>query len=151
MSTFILLLFLFRVYFFRIAKCSAEIVKNGTDRGEENCWIGKKNDIVEYKFDFDTKISEIRLVFDSDLNRDYHNMPCNYPLVQNRFKLPKTLIKEYKIEGISKNEKINEIHITDNHQRFIKHIVNWNVDTIRLVPISTFGSEELRIFDFEIN
>ena len=31
-----------------------------------------------------------------NLNRDYHNMPCNYPLVRTRFKLPKTLIKEYK-------------------------------------------------------
>ena len=30
-------------------------------------------------------------------------MPCHYPLVQPNFKLPKTLINEYKIEGVSEN------------------------------------------------
>lgn len=87
----------------RAAACSAEVVRNGTERGEQNCWVGKKGDIIEYEFDSDTEISGIRLVFDSDLNRDYHNMPCSYPLVQTKFKLPETLIKEYKIEIISEN------------------------------------------------
>lgn len=75
------------------------------------------------------------MIFDSDLNRNYHNMPCYYPLVQTRFKLPKTLIKEYKIEGVSKNGDVTEIHITDNHQRFVKHKVDWYVKSIRFVPI----------------
>lgn len=94
--------------------------------------------------------SEIRLVFDSDLNRKYHNMPCNYHLVQTKFRLPETLIKEYKIQGISENGEIKEIHITDNHQRFVKHCVDWCVKTIRFVPISAFGSKEFRLFDFEV-
>ena len=132
------------------AKCSAEIIRNGIDRGEENLWTGSKNDVIEYRFDADTEISGIRLVFDSDLNRKYHNMPCNYPLVQTKFKLPQTLIKEYKIQGIAENGDIKEIHVTDNHQRFVKHSVDWCVKTIRFVPISTFGSEQFRLFDFEI-
>jgi hypothetical protein len=78
-------------------------------------------------------------------------MPCNYPLVQTRFKLPKTLIKEYKIKGISKNGEVKEIHITDNHQRFIKHPVDWDVSTVRFIPIATFGSKDFRLFDFEIS
>ena len=135
----------------KIANCSTEIVRNGIERGEDNCWIGNKNDYIEYNLDEDIKISEIRLVFDSDLNRDYHNMPCNYPLVQTRFKLPKTLIKEYKIKGISKNGEVKEIHITDNHQRFIKHPVDWDVSTVRFIPIATFGSKDFRLFDFEIS
>ena len=135
----------------QIANCSTEIVRNGIERGEDNCWIGNKNDYIEYNLDEDIKISEIRLVFDSDLNRDYYNMPCNYPLVQTRFKLPKTLIKEYKIKGISKNGEVKEIHITDNHQRFIKHPVDWDVSTVRFIPIATFGSKDFRLFDFEIS
>lgn len=134
----------------KTAKCSAEIVRNGTDRGEENCWIGKENDSIEYEFDSDTEISEIRLVFDSDLNRNYHNMPCNYPLVQTKFKLPQTLIKEYKIQGISENGDTKELHITDNHQRFVKHCVDWSVRSIRFIPITTFGSKDFRLFGFEV-
>ena len=132
------------------AECNCDIIRNGIDRGEENCWSGKENDVIEYNFDTYTKISQIRLIFDSDLNRDYHNMPCNYPLVQTKFKLPKTLIKEYRIEGISDNGEVKTIHITDNHQRFVRHNVDWMVKTLRFVPISTFGSADYRLFGFEI-
>lgn len=135
----------------KAANCSHDIVRNGIDRGEENCWIGKENDSIEYTYHTDTKISQIRLIFDSDLNRDYHNMPCNYPLVQPKFKLPQTLIKEYKIEGISENGEIKQLHILDNHQRFVIQNVDWNVKTIRFIPISTHGSGVFRLFAFELN
>lgn len=135
----------------KTAECSSDIIRNGVERGEENLWIGRKGDVIEYNFNSDTKISQIRLVFDSDLNRDYFNMPCNYPLVETKFKLPKTLIKEYKLQGISDSGDIKEICINDNHQRFVRHTVDWNVKTIRFVPISTYGCEELRLFEFEIS
>lgn len=130
------------------AKCSAEVVRNGIDRGEENCWVGK--DVIEYSFDTAVNVSEIRLVFDNNMNRDYHNMPCNYPLVQTKFKLPETLIREYKVEGVAENGEVFEIHIRDNHQRFVKHSVNWMVKSVRFVPISTNGCEDFRLFSFEI-
>ncbi len=134
----------------RAAACSAEVVRNGTERGEQNCWVGKKGDIIEYEFDSDTEISGIRLVFDSDLNRDYHNMPCSYPLVQTKSKLPETLIKEYKIEIISENGAVESLYIDDNHQRFVKHKINRKANKIRFVPIKSWGCDELRLFDFEI-
>ncbi len=134
----------------KTAECSAEVIRNGIDRGEENCWVGGEGDVIEYTLDSNTEIQEIRLVFDSDLNRDYCNMPCNYPLVQPKFKLPETLIKEYKIQAIAENGEINELHITDNHQRFVKHAVDWCARTVRFVPIATFGANDFRLFDFEI-
>ena len=67
------------------AQCSHEVIRNGFDRGKENLWIGQSGDVLEYRFEKETAISRIRLVFDSDLNRKYHNMPCNYPLVQKKF------------------------------------------------------------------
>lgn len=134
----------------KTANCSCDAVRNGIDRGEGNCFIGKQGDVIEYTFKTDTQIKEIRLIFDSDLNRDYHNMPCNDPLVQTRFKLPETLIREYKIEGISNNGEVQEIYVKDNHQRFVKHNVDWNVKTVRFVPITTYGAEQFRLFSFEI-
>ena len=135
----------------RKADCSDEIVRNGMERCEENCWIGESGDVIEYHLEKDTPIKQIRLIFDSDFNRKYHNMPCNYPLVQTKFKLPVTLIREYKIEGVSENGEVREIYINDNHQRFVKHNVDWRVKTVRFVPLSTFGAEQFRLFSFEIN
>lgn len=132
------------------AECTAPVVQNGLDRGEENCWIGKKGDTIEYRFDGEREIHEIRLVFDNDMNRKYHNMPCNYPLVQTKFKLPRTLIREYRLEGIDAQGKEFSIHVKDNHQRFVKHGVDWRVERLRFVPLTTHGCEELRLFDFEI-
>ncbi|MBO5726178.1 MAG: FAD-dependent oxidoreductase, partial [Clostridia bacterium] len=123
----------------KTAECTSDVVRNGIDRREENCWVGKSGDVIEYNLASDTKISEIRLVFDSDFNRNYHNMPCHYPLVQPNFKLPKTLINEYKIEGVSENGDVTEIYINDKHQRFVKHNVDWCVKKVRFIPLSTFG------------
>ena len=131
------------------AACNADVVRNGIDRGEENLWIGKAGDSILYTFDDAVDVREIRLVFDNDMNRNYHNMPCNYPLVQTKFKLPKTLIKEYRIEGVREDGTTEVLHITDNHQRFVKHAVNWKVRSLRFVPISTHGCESFRLFGFE--
>ena len=120
------------------------------DRGEQNLWIGKAGDSIEYRLDRDTEISEIRLVFDNDMNRRYHNMPCSYPLVETRFKLPKTLIKEYSIELVTESGDKSVIHVTDNHQRLVKHSVKTNAKLVRFVPVSTHGCDDFRLFDFEI-
>lgn len=133
------------------AHCSCEIVRNGKYRGEQNCFHAVKGDSITYTFDKDTKISEIRLVFDSNLNRKYQNMPCNYPLVQSKYKLPETLIKEYRITGISECGEVKTLTAGNNHQRFVKHAVDWCVKEISFTPISTHGCDTFNIFGFEIN
>ena len=132
------------------AFCSAEVVRNGIDRGEENLWIGEEGEPIEYRWDEDVELHEIRLIFDNDMNRKYHNMPCNYPLVQTKFKLPETLIREYRIEGESFAGERVSLHVCDNHQRMVRHSVDWRVRTLRFIPISTHGCEKFRLFDFEI-
>jgi len=134
----------------RKAHCSAEIVRNGVERGEENLWKGRSGEAIEYVFERATEIRELRLVFDNDMNRKYHNMPCNYPLVQDKFKLPATLVKEYIIEAYDKGREVCRLHVTDNHQRFVRHVLSICADRIRLIPLSSHGSEDMRVFDFEV-
>lgn len=77
--------------------CSAEVVRNGRERGDENKWSGKAGDTLLYSSDTPFALSGIRLVFDSDLNRSYQNMPCCIHLHEERFKLPATLIRDFDI------------------------------------------------------
>jgi len=77
-------------------------------------------------------------------------MPCNYPLVQTKFKLPATLIKEYRIEGIACDGTVHSLTVTDNHLRFVKLPVDWQVKTVRFVPLATFGCDTFRLFSFEV-
>ena len=132
------------------ANCSSNIVRNGLDRGEENLWIGQAGECVTYEFYSDVDIREIRLIFDNDMNRKYHNMPCYYPLVETKYKLPATLIKEYVIEAENSSGEKFCLHVTDNHQRLVKHHVDWKAKTVKFIPIKTHGCEEMRLFDFEV-
>lgn len=131
--------------------CSnAEIVRNGAERGADNLWFGKDGDYLEYSFGADEQISEIRLVFDSDLNRDYHNMPCVYPLNETRYKLPCTLIKEYRIELEDSAGNVTVITEKANRKRLAVHNVNTRACKVRFVPVSTHGAGGFRVFSFEI-
>ena len=132
------------------AKVNCEVVRNGKDRGEGNLWIGKSGEYLEYTFDADTRVENIRLVFDSDLNRTYHNMPANYPLNQ-KIGLPGTLVREYIIEAEDSLGNIERFKVEDNHCRLANHKVDFVAKRVRLIPVSTWGNEEYRVFDFELS
>lgn len=132
------------------ANCTHDIVRNGKDRGEENLWKGKDGDYIEYTFDTPEFVQKIRLVFDSDLNRKYRNMPCNFPLVQKDCVLPSTLIKNYRIDITDCDKVTHSLNITDNHQRLVWHDVNKTVTKIRFTPHETNGCEDFRLFGFEL-
>ena len=78
-------------------------------------------------------------------------MPCNYPLEEKIIKLPDTIIKAYRIEGIRENGEIVTLEVTDNHQRFVKHTVDWQVKELHLIPVATWGCDTFRLFGFEIS
>ena len=89
-------------------------------------------------------------MFDSDLNRNYHNMPCNYTLHDTKYLLPQTLVKEYRLEGIAADGSVAVLEVRDNHQRLVRHKVDWNVCAVRLLPLGTHGCPQCRIFGFEV-
>jgi hypothetical protein len=132
------------------ARTNAELIRDGTDRGEEHCWKGQRGDYIELAFDSLQAVKRIRLVFDSNLTRTYHHMPRHYFLGERKIKLPPTLIKEYRISALGEQNKQYEIVITNNHQRLVFHQVDWKIVRIRLEPLISWGAEELRVFSFEI-
>ena len=131
------------------ADCSADIVRNGIDRLEQNCWVGNKGDSITYTFAQPQKISGVRIIFDSDLDREYDNMPCRFMLDEKEYFLPKTLVKEYRIEGVTESGKLLSLEITDNRHRFVKHPLDWTVTSIKLIPLATHGDKNFRVFSFE--
>ncbi len=132
------------------AQVSDEIVRNGIDRGDENCWTGVAGDYIEYKFDNAEYVPGVRIVFDSFLNRNYHNMPCWYPLVQDKFKLPDTIVKKFAIELTDEKGEVETLQIEDNRQRFVRIAIDKKVTSIRLIPQETWGAEDMRVFSFEM-
>lgn len=129
------------------ASVNSEVIRNGFDRGEENLWRGNTGDVLEYSWNEPRMISRIRLIFDSDLNRKTHNMPCNYPLNPIDRQI-KTIIKAYDIEIICGGER-EVVSVNDNHLRFVIRDVNRLAEKIRFVPKKS-DCGEFRLFDFEV-
>ena len=152
----------------------ASALLNGTDRriwGNDNGYFGKTGKAITYTFEEPTLINGVRLVFDSDLDREYTDgnpdalhtsSTLFFPKTYNNttFGFPKCLIKHYKIEVMDeKDEWTLAVEIFDYHQRFVKHCLHNIVKAVRLIPISTYhserktndyGSSTAHIFNFEI-
>lgn len=147
---------------------------NGLDRriwGNDNGYFGKTNKAITFSFNKPTHVNGIRLVFDSDLDREYtYGNPDGlhtssvlfFPKSYNNtiFGFPKCLIKKYVIEVSYDGTTFEKaIEVTDNHQRFIKHNLSKTVMAVRLIPLSTYhsetktedyGSSTAHIFNFEL-
>ena len=132
------------------SSCTCDIVRNGFDRGDENCWVGQDGDTITYSFEGDTSVKEVRLIFDSNLNREEHNMPCCYPLHETKYKVPETLIRSFEIVGTKADGTNCVLNIEENHQRFVRLPLNWNVSKITFRPKTTYGAKDFRLFSFEV-
>jgi hypothetical protein len=152
----------------------AGAVLNGTDRriwGNDNGYFGKTGKAITYTFEEPTEINGVRLVFDSDLDREYTDgnpdalhtsSTLFFPKSYNNttFGFPKCLIKHYKIEVMDeKGEWTSAVEVFDNHQRFVKHYLHMTVKAVRFIPLSTYhserktndyGSSTAHIFNFEV-
>ncbi len=152
--------------------CSALL--SGTDRkiwGSDNGYYAKLYRPITYSFDEKTHVSGVRLILDSDLDREHIDgnpdlMRIPMPLFFGKdyngtsFGFPRTLLREFRIEALNDTGAWYTVYGTDsNYQRFVK--IDLDIDTfgIRLIPLSTYandrlqdnyGNGEAHIFSFEV-
>ena len=128
------------------------VLKNGFDRpqGENrNCATVKCGEEITFSFDTYKNISEIRIIFDSNLNRERYNMPCMFKLCETHYKVPKTLVKGYKITAHTENGDVTVFETDKNRQRMNKIPANIKADKVTLTPTETWGNEEINIFSVD--
>lgn len=152
--------------------CSALL--NGMDRriwGCDNGYFGKTHKAITYTFEQPTRIHGFRIVFDSDLDREFTDGNPNglntssvlfYPFShqQTTFGFPRCLIKHYRIEAQDENGQWQVVfEDRENHQRFVKKELPLTTRAVRLIPLSTYfsetkcedyGSSVAHLFNFEI-
>lgn len=141
----------------------AENLRNGLDRTLEGDYNGVAvplGSAVAYTFPAPEPISRVRVVLDSDLNRETlpecerrreRNMLHNRPLGWPDAYVPTTLLRAFRIEGVrpdGTNETLYESQ--DNHRRLISVPVDGVYAAVRLVPLATWGDPLARIFSFDV-
>src|SRR5659263_708056 len=102
--------------------------------------MGTLGEWAQCSFENPEQINELRFVFDSNLNREIHNMPCNYPLEQNDFHVPESMVKQFKIEALDElGNWVLVAEVKNNYQRLVKLRVDIKTKAIRFIPVSTWG------------
>lgn len=136
----------------KAARTNCEAARNGIDRkiGEEmNCFTGGVGDSLTYTFAEETPIHKLRMVFDSDLNREYDNMPCRFPLKQEGYRTPVTLVKGYEIWAETDRGKQLIAEEKNNYQRLNVIETNVKAKAVSLKITETWGNEKVNIFAFD--
>ena len=139
----------------RSSEGNPEPLRNGVDRpvgGKDNGWTGLlRKSWIEYRFDKPEQIREMRFVFDSDLNRKAHNMPCNFPLSGNDWKAPETLVRTFRIEMQKENGQWETVrHVDNNYQRLLKMEMDIRTSAVRFIPEETWGSQKAHLFAWDV-
>jgi hypothetical protein len=107
---------------------------------------------VTYAFEQQENISQLRFVFDSDLNRSIKNMPCSFPLVQKNFHVPESLVKSFVVEASCDGNSYTEIvKVENNHQRLVCLECSVQAKFVRFTPLSTWGATAVRVFSWDVS
>ena len=141
----------------------AEALRNGVDRpvGEaENRYEMDCGEAVSYAFAAPRAVESVRLVFDSDLNRDtlpasegerHLNMRACRALGWEPSCVPKTLVRAFRLEGVTpEGECVTLAQETDNHQRLCRIPVGRTLRAVRFIPESTWGAPRAGLFAFDV-
>lgn len=131
------------------AKTEYPMLQDGHDR--DNPAALAPGESITYTWDSPQYIEEVRVIFDSNLNRNRLNMPSSYPLNMPTNHMPDSLVKEYKIVAINENgEEIIIAHETKNRARLVKKTVGMACKALKLIPHATWGKETAAVFALDV-
>ncbi|OQC00707.1 MAG: putative FAD-binding dehydrogenase [Firmicutes bacterium ADurb.Bin099] len=140
-------------------------LRSGTDRdhqiydGPQGVYI-RKGGSIEYTLEKATKISKVRMVFDSDLDRNTlpgdlcertHTMRASINIDAPVMTMPKTLVKSYKLTAqLEDGSQTVLIEDTENIKRLIKINAGKKIKRLTLTLLSDW-SENGAYFDDKIH
>lgn len=139
-----------------------ENLRNGRDRpidGQYNGSVGSAGCFFEYSFEKPRFAEKIRIVFDSDLNRDTlpeserrlkRNMFHNTLLGREASYVPKTVIKSFRVILTAPDGKERTISVDDNYQRLAYVPCGEAVKSVKLIFEETHGADDFRVFAVDL-
>lgn len=141
-------------------------IRNGQDRphaiygtDEESVCRVAPGTTVEYSFE-KQRIHEVHLVFSSDLDRRTllgsevertRSMRSNYRPDQPLQRMPQTLCREFRLVGWCDGEKMELLHVKDNHKRNYHVTLDMSLDELALIPASSWGGGDIPVISFDFS
>jgi len=138
-------------------------VLNGCDRvigNSLNAWQATIGSSIGFDFDAPVPVKQVRLVFDSDLQRvtcggnptlRFYPTICNRSLNMPPFNFPKTMVKDFLIEykGMDGQWKTLK-EVTGNYQRLLKINTDVMALGVKMTVKGTWGNDKVLVFSFDV-
>lgn len=135
---------------------NAEVLRDGFDRPDENishCWHCKSGDFAEYRFDSVQKISRIRVILDSDLNRPEKNIVALRTVNHPQLKMPAVLLKSFNLsyQKVPDGKWYTIAKVQDNFHRLVKFDdLDISAVAVRLTVKKAWGGVKSGVFSFDL-
>jgi len=129
-----------------------EALRDGVNRqvhGVDHSWRCAPGEWVEYRWGRPQAVRSVTLAFDTDLT---HEICLSYHNTGHRTQTPAELVKQFDIEA-EVDGRWQCVHREEDNRQRLRTIElgDLRATAIRLVPRSTHGAEEVRIFTFAVN
>ena len=145
------------------AHATHDVLRSGCDRpqnGEDNGCFLALGEAACYTFDSPKEIEVCRIVFDSDLERrscDGDEILRTYPMLANKYRdmlafgFPKTMVRSFRLEYETEQGEWKLLaEESSNIQRLVVIRRAVRAKAVRLLPLSTWGSESAHVFAFDV-
>lgn len=137
--------------------CKPGNIINGCSRtvkDQINAWVAKSSDKAPWiELAFQNRVSpkEIRIKFDSNLSREIMVSMTHSVRERQQEGTPKEIVKDYDIEFYDKEILVGKREIRDNHRRLsCTSVENISCDRVRVKPLSTWGAEQIGIYEIRV-
>lgn len=144
-----------------------DVIRNGQDRWHQKYGTSEnngkvvlnKNSSVTYVFE-KSKINDVHIVFDSDLNRNTipggivektHPTRANISLSAPVMHMPTTLCKDFALIGSIGGKTEEILSVKDNRKRCYHIPVNKEYDELTLALNDSWGDEKIPLISFDFN
>ena len=142
------------------AGIEVEQLRNGIGRpinGEVNGWQAAVGEEAFYEWDGPRDLRSVRIVFDSDLSRGCFgkklatNMPCRYTTEGVEQSPSPCLVRAFRIDARSEDGSwVAVVEEANNFQRLVRRDLEVRTDALRLVILSSWGNEQVTVFEWDV-
>ncbi len=117
---------------------------------QSHLWKGPLGSPVTITWEQAVNVEGLRLVLDSNMSLA-KVMPCRFPKKGNKALVPSTVLRAYRVEAMNGEGNWEAVfEEANNYQRLVRVALPVRTKGLRIIPLTTWGSEAAHVFSMDV-